>query len=260
MREVKRNSFTAALTGRWGVTNRFELEAKVPWVYRTDAVVQREILQGSAVNSLFESTGSGVGDVEFAGRYQFNDGGVDKPYYIGTLRFKTRTGKDPFEVTTARTIPGARTNELQRELPTGSGFYSLEPGLSALYPSDPAVFFGSVGYQYNFERDDVKLNTDQGEEDLGDIEPAGIFRFNFGIGLALNERSSFSIGYDHASLGKTKVNGQESDTSVRTQIAKLLLGYSYVLNDRTSLNVAVGAGLTEDTPDLQLTVRLPVTF
>ena len=48
--------------------------------------------------------------------------------------------------------------------------------------------------------------------------------------------------------------------SVRTQLASLLLGYSYRYSDKTTLNVTVGAGLTRDTPDLTLTVRVPMSF
>ncbi len=260
VREVKRNTWVAGLTGRWGLTNRFEVEAKVPWVYRSDSVISREIFQGSAQEGVFSSTGKGIGDVEFTARYQINDGGVNKPYYIGTLRYKSRTGKDQFEVTTASIVPGGRQNQLQRELPTGSGFQTLQPGLTVLYASDPAVFFGSLSYQYNFKRTGLTQKTDEGDISIGDVEPGSVWGFNFGMGLALNDRSSFSIGYDHSSVGKTKQNGQVQPTSVRTQLGTLLLGYSYRLNDRRTLNVSVGAGLTTDTPDLQLTVRLPMSF
>ena len=262
VREVKRNTFTAALTGRWGITNRMEIEAKVPYVYRSDSVLERPLASGSGQDQLFESTGKGIGDVEVTGRYQLNDGGVDKPYYIGTLRFKSRTGKDPFEVlTAAQNVGGSRTtNELQRELPTGSGFYTLQPGLTVLYASDPAVLFGSISYQYNFKRSNVSLNTTNGPLALGDVQAGGILGFNFGMGLALNDRTSLSIGYDHASVGKTKINGNEALNSVRTQIGTLLLGASYRLSDRSSLNVSVGVGATRDTPDIQLSVRTPMTF
>lgn len=261
VREVKRNTFTGSLTGRWGVTNRFELEAKLPYVYRSDDVLARPINSGAGRDELFSSTGSGIGDVEVTGRYQFNDGGIDKPYYIGTLRFKSRTGKDPFEVETDTTSsPNVISNEIQKELPTGSGFYTLQPGLTVLYPTDPAVFFGSVNYQYNFKRSGVTMNTTAGPVDLGDIEPGGVLGFNFGMGLALNERSSFSIGYDHSSVGKTKINGTTAINSVRTQLGTLLLGYSQRINSSSSLNVSVGAGVTRDTPDITLSVRLPITF
>lgn len=80
------------------------------------------------------------------------------------------------------------------------------------------------------------------------------------MGLALNERSSFSVGVELNSIGKTKQNGQPVVTAVRTQLASTQLGYSYRLSEKTSLNVVVGAGLTRDTPDLTLTVRLPMSF
>ena len=48
--------------------------------------------------------------------------------------------------------------------------------------------------------------------------------------------------------------------SVRTQLGTLLLGYSYRYNDTRSLSIAVGAGVTRDTPDVSLTVRMPFTF
>lgn len=258
VREVKRNTVTATLTGRYGITNRFEIEAKIPYVYRSDSVISRPLNIGEGRDQLFSSSGKGLGDVEFTGRYQLNDGGADSPYYIGTLRVKSRTGKDPFEVLTD-TVEGT-SNELQKELPTGSGFLTVQPGLTVLYPADPAVFFGSVSYQYNFKRSNVTLNTTNGPVQLGEIAPGGVLGFNFGMGLAINDRSSFSIGYDHSSVGRTKINGTNAVNSVRTQLGTLLVGYSQRLSKSTSLNVSVGVGVTRDTPDVQLSVRLPMTF
>lgn len=261
IREVRRNTFTGALTGRLGLTNRLEVEAKLPYVYRSDTGVGREFLQGAAVNStIFSTTGHGVGDVELTSRYQFNEGGLDKAYYVGSLRFKSRTGKDPFQVTTSKSVVGFRDDGVQTELPTGSGFYGLQTALTVLYPSDPAVFFGTVSYLHSFKRRDVTRMTDTGEENLGTIAPGGIFGFNFGMGLGLNDKSSFSIGYDHSSVGRVRQNGQVAADSVRLQLGTLLLGYSYRLSDKQTLNVSLGAGLTRDTPDITLTVRMPVSF
>jgi len=258
VREVKRNTFTPSLTARYGITNRFEIEAKVPYVYRSDDVISRPFNIGQASDQLFSSTGKGIGDIEFTGRYQLNDGGADSPYYIATLRLKSRTGKDPFEVLTQSDVGGA--NELQMELPTGSGFVTVQPGLTMLYPADPAVFFGSISYQYNLKRSNVTLNTTSGPVSLGDVNPGGVFGFNFGMGLAINDRSSFSIGYDHSSVGTTSFSGVTAANQVRTQLGTLLIGYSQRLSKTTSLNVSVGVGVTRDTPDLQLAVRLPMTF
>lgn len=264
VREVKRNTLVAALAGRVGVSKRLELEVKVPYVYRSDDNVSREIGNPSATEDVFSAKGSGVGDVELAARYQINDGGVDKPFFIGGLRYKSRTGRDPFEVVTqcnVRCVSVADGTGLPLDLPTGSGFNSLQASMTMLYPSDPAVFFGSLSYTHNFPRDDVSRTVLNGQQEfLGTIAPGAVIGFNFGMSLALNEKSSFSIGYDHSMVDRTKQNGDVVAGSVVTQLGTLLLGYSYRLSSRTTLNLSVGAGLTRDTPDLTVTLRLPVTF
>jgi len=261
VREVRRNSTVANFTGRWGVTNRMELEAKVPLVYRSDDQLTRPLNLGAGRDELFNSTGQGIGDVEATARYQFNDTSVDKPVYIGSLRFKSRTGKDPFEVLTDTTqAPELITNRIETELPTGSGFYTIQPGLTVLYPTDPAVFFGGLNYQFNLSRSGVTANTTQGQIAVGDVDPGDVFGFNFGMGLALNEKSSFSLGYDGASVGKTKINGVDAINASRIQLGTLLLGYSQRLTPSTSLGLTVGVGVTRDTPDVTLGLRVPISF
>ena len=265
VREVKRNSFTASLAARTGLTNRLEVEARLPYVYRSDSTVSREIFTGTAVERVFDTSGKGMGDAELAARYQLNDGGPDKAYYIGSLRFKSRTGTDPFEVVTdcnQRCIGSNVTGTgLPLDLPTGSGFYSLQPSLTWLFPSDPAVFFGSISYLHNFKRSNVNRTVLNGEQEfLGDVKPGDIIGFNFGMGLALNDKASFSLGYDHNTVGRTRQGGATVPGSVRTQLGTLLLGYSYRLSDKRTVNISLGAGLTRDTPDVTLSIRMPMTF
>lgn len=262
VREVKRNTMTASLTARTGLTNRLEVELKVPYVYRSDSTVSREIFTGTAVDRVFDTSGKAVGDVELAARYQLNNGGPDKAYYVAGLRFKTRTGRDPFDVVTdclhrcvGENVTGTG---LPLDLPTGSGFYSLQPSLTWLFPSDPAIFFGSLSYMHNFKRSNVSRLVLSGERDsLGELKPGDVIGFNFGMGLALNDKASFSIGYDHSSIGRLKQNGITAPGSVRTQLGTLLVAYSYRLSPKRTLNVSIGAGLTRDTPDVSLSVRLP---
>jgi hypothetical protein len=137
VREVKRNTVTAALSGRFGVSNRLELEARAPYVYRTDSTVSREIFTGTATEEVFSASGRHMGDLELGARYQLNEGGIDTPFYIGSLRFKTRTGKDPFEVVSdcnQRCIGESNTTGqtgLPLDLPTGSGLnVSVGAGLT----------------------------------------------------------------------------------------------------------------------------------
>jgi len=259
VREVKRTSLTTTLTGRFGLSNRAEIEFRLPYVLRKDDSVGRELQASSPEAVNFPAKGNDIGDIEAILRYQLNDGGLDKPFFVGSLRFKSRTGKDPFEVDTTTTTPGFRGG-IQSELPTGSGFYGLQPALTVLFPSDPAVLFGTVSYLYSFERDDVVALTNGTPTPIGTVTPGGIYGLNFGMGMALNEKSSFSIGYEHSIVEVTKVNGVIPAGSVRLQLATLLLGYSYRMSDKQSLNLSVGAGLTADTPSVTLTLRIPFTL
>lgn len=272
VRQVKTTTTTAILAARYGLTNRLELEARVPYVHINSDTVSREIFTGSAQDKVFNASGKGLGDVEVTGRWQINRGGIDKPFYVGWLRYKSRTGKDPFEVVTdcvTRCVANATGTGLPLELPTGSGFEALQAGITWLFASDPVVFFGSLSYLHNFERSDVSRtvltgapepNPQTTTEPIGDIKAGDIVGFNLGMGLALNEKAAISIGYDHSLIGRTESNGEALPGAVRVQLGTLMLGGSYRFNRRVSLNVALGVGVTRDTPDTTLMVRVPVAF
>ncbi|HEY5802781.1 MAG TPA: acetate kinase [Lysobacter sp.] len=264
VRQVKTTSGVATVTGRYGFGGRFELEAKIPYVYINADTVSREIFTGTAVDNVFNASGRGMGDIEATARYQLNRGGPDKAFYIGWLRYKSRTGKDIFEVVTdcvTRCVSNATGTGLPLELPTGTGFQAVQPGVTWLYPSDPVVFFGSISYLYNFERKDVSRTVLLGgTESLGDVKAGDIWGFNLGMGLALNEKASISLGYDTSLVGKTEQNGKDSPGSVRVTLGTMLLGGTYRFSDKVSLNVALGVGVTRDTPDVTFTARVPISF
>lgn len=256
VQSVNRQTWGGAVTARYGLTNRLELEAKLPYVYRNDDSVTRPLNTGASSDSVFNATGKGIGDIEFGARYQLNEPGTNGPYYVAGLRVKTRTGKDSFEVSY---LPGSTPGSasLQEELPTGSGFYGIQPSLSVIYPSDPAVFFGGVSYLWNIDRE---VNKDILGQRIGKVAPGDVIGINFGMGLALNEKAAFSLGYEHTYIGKTRIDGAVSPSATATQLASLLLGYSYRINNKTSVSLTLGAGLTRDTPDIQLTLRVPFSF
>src|SRR5690606_1859018 len=270
-RQLKTTSLTAALAARYGLGRRLELELKAPFSHISSDTVSREIFTGSAQDSVFQADGKGLGDIELTARYQFEQGGADRPFYVLWLRYKTRTGRDLFEVVTdcvTRCVANATGTGLPLELPTGSGFAALQPGLTWLYASDPVAFFGSLSYLHNFKREDVCRTVLTGApeafpqtttEPLWTIEAGDIIGFNFGMGLALNERAAVSFGYDQSIVDRTQQNGEDAPGAVRVVLGTLVIGGSYRLGDRASLNVALGVGVTRDTPDVTLAVRRPVS-
>jgi hypothetical protein len=263
-RQVKITTQTAAMALRYGLTNRLEVELRVPYVYAHTDTISREIFTGSAQDNVFTTSGHGLGDIEATARYQINDGGADRPYYVGWLRFKSRTGTDPFEVVTdcvTRCVQNATGTGLPLQQPTGSGFYSLQPGMTWLYPSDPVVFFGNVSYLRNFPRHNVSRNVLlAGKEPLGTVSVGDIADVSVGMGLALNDKASISIGYDQSFVGLTKQNNRTVAGSAKTVLGTLLLGGSYKFNDKRTLNFTLGVGVTRDTPDATVTVRVPMMY
>nr|MBI1228761.1 hypothetical protein [Cytophagales bacterium] len=244
--EIDRDIVTTAVTGRLGLTNRLELEAYVPYLWREDSTIGRPIGVGTATDTLSTVDGSGLGDLELALHYQINDGKDGWPYFIGNFRYKSNTGEGPFDV------PVNASTGLQTETPTGSGFHAFQPSVTMLYPTDPAVFFANAGYTYNMKED---LGGTTGEIDPGDSINTG-----FGMGFSINDRTSFSLGYSHSVVFETTQNGNDLSNSDILQVGSTSLGFSYQLNDRVGINFNVGTGITDDAPDMQATLRVPVKF
>jgi hypothetical protein len=250
VRTVEDNTLVGSLSFRYGITSRLEGEIKVPYVYRTDSsTTQSQTVDqnGNPVvtTNVFSADGHGIGDVDFGLRYQVNQPTSNGAYFIAGVRAKSNTGKDPFEVNTDP------TTKLPTEQPTGSGFWGIQPSLTVIFPSDPAVFFGSISYMYNIPRDIAGT---------GRVDPGDIVGFNFGMGFALNEKISLSVGYDHSVVGRVTVNDQLLEGTLISQVGTLLIGYSYKYNDKTSINVSLGAGLTQAAPDVQIGIRVPFNF
>lgn len=245
IQKVNRDTYTGAIAARYGITHRFEVEAKIPYVHRSDTTQARPLEKPTEEDIVKSVRGEGIGDAEFALRYQMNQGQGGWPYLIGNMRVKSHTGKSPFDVATDN-------NGLQTELPTGSGFWGVQPSLTMVLPSDPAVLFGNVSYLWNIKRD-LGGNFKR-------IDPGDAIGINFGMGLALNEKASYSIAYDLSVIGKSKQNGETIPRSQTIKLGSLLLGYAYRLTPDSSINVSIGVGITADAPDMQLTLRMPTGF
>jgi hypothetical protein len=251
VRRVSRDIHNIALTGRYGVTSRFELELKAPYLFASSSTLTRPLATPSVTEEFFEADGSDIGDVELAARYQFNRFRGDNTVWIGFLRYKSSTGTGVFEV------PVNPDTGLQEELPTGSGFEAVQPGVTFLLPSDPAVFFGGIAYLYSFEK-----AVGNG---FGKVKPGAIADINLGMGLALNDVASFSIGYQHSVVGETtqknksQVENELAETG-RLQIGTMRFGLAYQLKPKLTLNLSLGIGVTDDSPDFEATLRLPYRF
>ncbi len=248
IRQVDRNMATAALTARYGLTDRLEVDVRVPYVYRYDSLTARPAGTGADQDAYTDVEGAGLGDVEFGLHYQINAPQGGGAFYVANLRGRAPTGEDPFEVP-------LDADGLETELPTGTGFWAVEPSLTVLFPSDPAVFFANFGYLWNIERDVGTVNGTP----FGKIDPGDAARVSFGMGYGINERASFSIGYEHNYVFKSKQDGVDID-GTDLQVGSLLFGVSYRVSERVSYNLNVSLGATDEAPDARVLLRIPIRF
>ncbi|MEK6746624.1 MAG: transporter [Pseudomonadota bacterium] len=239
---VGRDVLTGSISGRLGITNRLELEGKIPYLYRRDATTGRPVGGASSSDSTTRLSSNGIGDVEVGAHYQINDGKKGWPFFISNLRFKSATGEGPFEIPTD-------TNGLLTRLPTGSGFYAIQPSVTAIFPSDPVVYYANLGYLHNVPRSFNGVK----------VEPGGSISAAFGMSMSLNDRASFSVGYSHSTVFETIANNVSLNSDL-LQVGSLDLGYAYQLNDRLGLNFNASFGVTEDAPDARLGFRVPIKF
>jgi hypothetical protein len=247
---VESNTVVATAALRYGITNRLEAEVRVPFLYRHDhqeVVQQRE--QG--IVRTLNQDGRGIGDAEFALRYQLNNPSGQHPIWVAELRAKSDTGKSPF---------GINYDEygVAEGLATGSGFWGVQPGISFLLPSDPVVLYGGASYLWQIPRD---VNKTVGTATIGHVHPGGAINASVGFGFALNPRFSFSLGYKHSYLFPTIT--EISDTKQRSdhlQVGALTFGMAYRLTEHHTLNLGFAFGVTKDAPRLDFTIRMPLQF
>lgn len=254
--DADRDSLVGAVAVRYGLTDRLEIEGRVPYVYRHDRVTTVETGEPDPVQRTSRLEGQDIGDVEVAARYQLNGGLNGWPIFVANARVKTPTGVGPYDV---------RFNEsgIATTLATGSGFWSGEAGVTMLYPTDPAVIFAGLTYVRNFADD---IDKTFGQVRVGRVDPGDSVGASLGFGLALNPRFSISLGYSHNYIFGTESELQSGvlppsiETSNSLQVGSIQMGWSFRLTEKVTLNNNFEFGVTSDAPDVRIVFRAPYRF
>ena len=121
-----------------------------------------------------------------------------------------------------------------------------------------ADLVANVGYIYTFSED---IDQGFGENIIGEVDPGDSIRISFGMGIALNDITSISFGYEHNFITGTEqeVNGFTVE-SEDLQVGSLLIGFSHRVLDNVNMNLNLSVGVTDDSPDIRLSLRTPIAF
>ncbi|MGH8469433.1 MAG: hypothetical protein ACREVY_10780 [Gammaproteobacteria bacterium] len=221
---------------RYGLAEDLEFNFAVPLVYaeRDD---DRGLLGLIRVGTTtpFPPTrhaGVGLGDISWALRYAAIHEKGALPEVTLNVNAKSDTGDE------------------HRAL--GTGDWNVGTGVSLVKTIDPVVFFGSLGYTWALEEEDVDLGRSiSADVDLGDQIP-----YSIGMGFSLNDRVSFSMAMAGAAIRRAEVNGREIRGS-GLDINSFQFMTTVQLAKRVYLEPFVGFGLTDEAPDFLVGINVP---
>jgi hypothetical protein len=239
--DIKRDFIQGALTARYGITSRIEAELKVPYLYTSF----REVA-GPGTSEITERRvdDACLGDIEGALYWHVIKEKGSIPDLIFNVRGKSHTGRSPYFLKTNS------ENEIT-ELPTGNGHWGFSGGMTAVKRSDPVVIFGGLTYFWNVK--------DKVSETIGKVDPGDSYEGSIGMAYALSEKFSLSTTYQHRVTTKQRLNGANvPGTFINYGI--LTLGGGYVPSKNTFLNFTVGVGVTNDAPDVEIRLSMPIGF
>lgn len=224
--DTRRDNIIASVSGRLGLPYASQVEVQVPYRYERTRADQL-----GAETADYEH---GLGDVQVSFAKQLLREEGLAPDLLGSVSWSLPTGDA--EIGTGRPS-------------LGSGYHAVQAKLTALKSQDPLVYYGSLGYTWNFS------DTISGF----DVEPGNAVNLRLGTILAVSPYSSLRTLLNADFQGETRVDGVKVPGS-DDLAASLDIGLATVLTDKMLLDVVAGIGITDAAPDLKISVALPYRF
>lgn len=225
------HTFTNSFTFDYGVWDNLTFSMRLPFIAKYDT--ERDLNAYS------------LGDLSASLRWQPWASVRGKPVTTLYATLGLPTGTSPYDINS------------DKDLSTGSGYYSIGSGANLSYVIDPVVLFGSLGYTYNVPVTDI--NQARGGRTLEKVDPGSTLSFSMGFAYALSYDVSLSTSYQMAQTFKptytfadTSFEGTEQTSSIMNFSLGLRTSPDYIVN------INAGFGMTEDSPDVLLGVSMPL--
>ena len=265
---VASDTLTYSLTARYGVSNRMVLNLSTPLVYRSTTYAKGGVGGVATATSETDVTRQpALGDVSFGMSYRLFPT-ARKLDWVWNIDITAPTGKHPYGVPVQvieKDQDGVTTFSVPANLPTGSGVWSLNTGVSFVRVSDPAVLFGNFGIGYTRKESFSDVDSDPATRTAGDIDLGDSVSYGLGMAIAMNENTSLSLSFSHKLTSKTRTRtagggGWSSVTGSNANSAMFNTGVTQSLGKHLSIAGTVGIGLTDDAPDFTFGLRMPYRF
>lgn len=228
------HEFDNSFTYDYGLLDNLTIGTRIPLISKYDSTSQLST--------------NNIGDISLTTRWQplpYVPGKVSSTLF-GSLT--TKTGVSPYEI------------DVQRELSTGSGYYSLSGGASFSKVLDPVVLFSSASIAYNQKV--TGLNQVRGARLLTSVDPGMSYSASGGFAYSLSYDISLSMSVQLSYSDKTTLQFSDGSKAVATAQMNGFLSISLGtrISDTTIINTSLGMGLTPDAPDFSLGLSLPINI
>ncbi|NNM53074.1 MAG: transporter [Pseudomonadales bacterium] len=230
--EDAQDTVTNSLSLDYGVWDNLTFNTLLPMVAKYDST-----------NNL---TTMALGDASFSARWQPvpEERGAMSTTLFGV--FSTASGVSPYNI------------NLNTDLSTGKGYYSLTGGASFSKVLDPVVVFGSFSDTLGLNV--TGLNQNRAGQLLTAFQPGATFSGSAGLGYSLNYDISITASYQ---MGYTLATTYDfaGGTTVRTPdmvAASINFSVGFRTTPTQIINIGFAYGLTQDTPNIDLTVTVPM--
>jgi hypothetical protein len=162
---------------------------------------------------------------------------------------KLKTADSPYEI------------DPNKQLATGSGYYSISGGASVSKVLDPVVLFGSGTYGYNIPETDLNQVRDGAR--LKEVHPGSSLSGSMGFAYSLSYDVSLSVSFQASFNDETKFVLQRGNDTINSTVGSQVTGImNFALGVRVSpktiTNINVGFGMTESAPDFMVGFSMPI--
>ncbi len=224
---VKRDILISALAMRYGLWTNLQSDISIPYRYEHDRVNDNMGTERTRAEG-------GLGDIAGSISRQFAWEKGWMPDILGSVSVKSDTGSSPYG----------------REIGLGTGHWAVKGALMAAKTSDPSVVFGNINYTWNIERP---------ISDYGIMDPGDTIGYALGAAIALSYQTAINFQYEQSITSKMEKDGLEINGSF-LNAANFKSGFTWSISEKVSVDFSANVGLTTDSPDYSITLKVPYTF
>ncbi|MFT7409624.1 MAG: hypothetical protein ACI9EX_000195 [Oleispira sp.] len=229
------HTFTNSFSLDYGLLDNLTIGGRLPLVAKFDTEE--------------DLTNFAMGDLNATVRWQpwgIVPGTVSKTLF-GSLKLKT--ADSPYEI------------DPNKNLATGSGYYSISGGVSISKVLDPVVLFGSGTYAYNVPETD--LNQVRDDAILREVHPGSSLSGSMGFAYSLSYDVSLSVSFQASYNDETQFvlerGNQKINSTIGSQVTGIMnFALGVRISPKTITNINVGFGMTESAPDFMVGFSMPI--